>query len=542
MTDERKPNSRQAELNSLPIGNVLVIAPAGCGKTDALAFRASSTLARGAVPTPRKILALTYSNKAKDNLKSRLWKVVGAGWQQRIHVTNFHGLAARVIRAHGSLLGIRPDIALPEKSWRRQRLRDLGIGWKESDAFESALRTAKSGSPDDAEVIRRLRDIGHSDALAFEESLRADGRLDYDDLIRQCSRLLQIEKVARLYQAHFGMVMVDEVQDLSVAQYEMVRGVGGDTVTYAGDPAQGIYSFAGADPVEVFRRIRELSPVEVELNQSYRSAPAVLRAVNALAIEIGSTLLECGEPDRWPDGGHVILVERDNTDDEAQAVISLISELLVDPSTTVAVVARRGTRMDPLRRAADTARIPYQDWSVPTHVPRIVDLLQSHVRQAIGGDCTASEQCLRLETLCRTDVDDSDTDTLDEIAAACDVLRELVDHGRTLEQAVASCRPALDSSVPVAPGLHILTGHLGKGQEFDWVFVVGLENGQVPDFRSETQQQIDEELRVLHVMVSRARVGLVVTFSAQAMTKHGWRATEPSPWLGCLRDAATARR
>lgn len=62
-----------------------------------------------------------------------------------------------------------------------------------------------------------------------------------------------------------------------------------------------------------------------------------------------------------------------------------------------------------------------------------------------------------------------------------------------------------------------------EGQESDWVFVIGLEDGHIPDFRSATDDEVPEELRVLHVIVSRARYGLVVTFSCQTPTKYGWR-------------------
>ncbi|MHB1625989.1 MAG: UvrD-helicase domain-containing protein [Candidatus Dormibacteria bacterium] len=528
------------ELNEQPVRNVLVIAPAGCGKTEALASRALAALKRGDVPSPKKILALTYSNKAKDNLASRLRDVVGAGWQQRIAVMNFHGLATRIIRAHGRLIGIPPDFLLPEDSWRRRRLKELGIGWQNRDDFDSTLRAAKRGLADDDEVMQRLHEWGQPEAIAFEERLREEGRLDYDDLIRQASRLLAISDVARLYQAHFGMVMVDEVQDLSLRQFEMVRGVGGDRVTYAGDPAQGIYFFAGAEPVKVFKRIRGLSPTVIEFNQSYRSAPAVLRAVNALAAEMGSMLLECAEPDKWPDEGQVILLERDDTDAEAEALLVIIQEILRDPVASVAVVGRRATRIDSLRDAAAVSGISFQDWNAPTHVPRVVELLKRNVQQATPGDGTPREQLARLEALCRGEVDDSDVETLDEIAGACDAMGELVEQGGTVEQAVATCRQTVAGDVAVGPGLHVLTGHKGKGQEFDWVIVLGLEDGQVPDFRSKTQEELEEELRVLHVMVSRARIGLVITCTAQSMTKYGWRARDPSRWLHCLREVATS--
>lgn len=72
------------------------------------------------------------------------------------------------------------------------------------------------------------------------------------------------------------------------------------------------------------------------------------------------------------------------------------------------------------------------------------------------------------------------------------------------------------------------------------MFVLGMEDGHIPDFRSATDDDLREELRVLHVIVSRARYGLVVTFSRQTKTRYGWREARPSPWLELLRRVATS--
>ena len=111
--------------------------------------------------------------------------------------------------------------------------------------------------------------------------------------------------------------------------------------------------------------------------------------------------------------------------------------------------------------------------------------------------------------------------------------------GAAVAEAIASCRPSSAPGAPVAPGLHLLTGHKGKGQEFDWGFVIGLEQGHIPDFRNTTEEALAEELRVLHVMVSRARYGVVVTFSRNTPSRSGWWEAAPSLWLSLLRGAAT---
>ena len=136
-------NPEQEHLADLSVGNVLDIAPAGCGKTEAIAGRARAVLLRGDVVAPRTILSLTFSNKAKENLAQRMRTIVGAGWRQRLVVTNFHGLAARVIKAHGRVVGITEGVVFPEESWRRQVRADLGITYKNGDDFEEALRLAR---------------------------------------------------------------------------------------------------------------------------------------------------------------------------------------------------------------------------------------------------------------------------------------------------------------------------------------------------------------------------------------------------------------
>jgi DNA helicase-2/ATP-dependent DNA helicase PcrA len=235
----------------------------------------------------------------------------------------------------------------------------------------------------------------------------------------------------------------------------------------------------------------------------------------------------------------VISLERNDTDEEAAAVLELIATILGDPNVTVGVVGRRGTRSRAIRDVADQAGVPFEDWSTPTHVPGVVELLNRASPEALNIGGTDDEILDILERLCRELVDPADAFTLDELANACDALRHMVSEGVTVAEAIASCRPSPAPGAPVAPGLHLLTGHKGKGQEFDWVFVVGLEQGHIPDFHSETDEAIAEELRVLHVMVSRARYGVVVTHSRYTPTRSGWRETTPSQWLELLQGTAT---
>lgn len=196
-------------------------------------------------------------------------------------------------------------------------------------------------------------------------------------------------------------------------------------------------------------------------------------------------------------------------------------------TVTLGIVGRRSTRANDLREAAERAGVTFEDCSTPMHVPAVVKLLNRCVDEATSASISADDELDKLGDLCRSLVDSADAETLYELAGALDVLRGLVRDGASARNPIRSCRSSTAPGAPVAPGVHVLTGHKGKGQEFDWVFVVGLEDGHIPDFRSETDEAQAEELRILHVMVSRARYGVVLTFARQ----DGWRAATRSPWL-----------
>ncbi|MFJ8932018.1 UvrD-helicase domain-containing protein [Streptomyces sp. NPDC102364] len=529
-------------LAAMAAKDILVVAPAGCGKTQALAQRAARLLNDRVVTAPRKILALTFSNKARDNLSSRLKEILPPAARARVTVTNFHGLAGRLVRAHGDVIGVDPALPFPERG-AYQRLRaaaglDYRTAAAATAAAEKALAQAKTRLQDDDAVMAQVTASGARLAVAYERTLREAQQIDYDDLLRYGARLLADLRVARLYREHFAVVLVDEVQDLSPLQLGMVQAIGAGRTTYAGDPAQGIYSFAGARPATVFAEIRATKPAEVGLDVSYRSSPPVLHAVNQLAAELGATQLRCADPDRWPaDCGVELRVFKDTTA-EAEALLSAVrQDLADDPNRTVGIMVRNFRRLTDTIRALDDADVAYQDWYQPTIVPQIAELMHRNLPEALSASDDRAEQLAALETLCRHQLPPDDAQTLDELSVACEALGGTLDV-RPLQQTLAAFRLHTTSEGPVPPGLHLLTGHAGKGQEFDIGYVIGLEEGGIPDFRSTQGEALAEELRVLHVMASRARHRLVFTRVENRWRTPSWYAPEqPSRWWDLLNEA-----
>jgi DNA helicase-2/ATP-dependent DNA helicase PcrA len=131
----------------------------------------------------------------------------------------------------------------------------------------------------------------------------------------------------------------------------------------------------------------------------------------------------------------------------------------------------------------------------------------------------------------------TDVDTQTEIHSACEQLLELGQPGETISQLMSRIRDTQDPS-PVQAGVHVLNAHVGKGQQFDWVIVMGLEEGHVPSAYSTTKEQVLEELRVLLVMLSRARKGLFLTYAGETRNKYGRIFRQgPTRWWGVMAAA-----
>jgi DNA helicase-2/ATP-dependent DNA helicase PcrA len=520
---------------------VLIDAPAGCGKTQALAERARALVACGAVVAPRQILAVTFSNKAKDNLRSRLREVFGIRYWERVHVTNFHGLARRLILAHGESVGLDRDVGMPMSGWLREARAEVGIGWETSAQVDQHLHEAKSQPRTDEQVMDQLTSVGDELALAYEKHLRNEKRLDYWDLLRYADLILAIDEIAILYRHHFPIVMVDELQDLTPQQLRMVLSVCGQGLTAAGDKAQGIYSFAGAEPEAVYATVRGLEPAVVNFTLSYRAAPRVLEAVNATARLQGANELVCATPDDWPDEGHVLTLVRETRTAEAKALVDWAGGVLKsEPTPSIGVISRRSVRGDEFRAACEASGLDLEVWSDATHNPRIIALLRRNFPRALKESDNPKEQLNALLGMCIEDISPEDIELRDELLNAIATFREQSDLGMTLGESVSRCRVAPPRDAPVAAGLHLLTAHSGKGQQFDWVVALGLEEGKLPDFRATDVPALEEELRVLHVILSRARVGLVLSRSLKESNQYG-RVFDvtPSRWWDPVADQAT---
>ena len=515
-----KPTVAQKRIRDHEALNLLVVAPAGCGKTEALALRIAGLLERGTVAHPCRVLVTTFSNRARDNIRDRLRSHVPFGvMRDRVTISNFHGFSARLVRAHAGVIGLDADLLLPENDWVREQCQSRGLGFQDAGTVQEILRQAKQQPADDAGVQQYILDTGNSWAHEIELQRVQEKRLTYDDLPRLAELILANDVVAELYRSHFSAVIVDEFQDLTPQQLRIVNRIGYGKTTYAGDLAQGIYGFAGAMPEHIDAAVRQECSEVVDFAESHRSSPAVLRMVNSLSGLTGGQELTCADPDSWPGGGLAGGVAFASATQEASWVVKVVRGILERaPNHRVGVIGRLKGRLRFVDQAAEASGLPVHRWEdgvLDTDTAQLVKAMLSRLNLAELARVADPVDFLRdLAGLDQVQEPDTRVNLADALSWCLDRLRD----GLAPEQVRRRIKVGDESTLLNVPGLHLLSGHVGKGQQFDWVVVVGAEEGCIPDFRS---TDIREEARILSVMISRARHGAIVTFSRNVPTNAG---------------------
>jgi len=274
-------------------GAVLIFAGAGSGKTRVLTHRIAYLLEQELAPAHR-ILAVTFTNKAAGELKSRLANLVGPP-ALGLWVGTFHSIGVRMLRRDGVAVGVAPNFVIYDETDQRALVRDV---LRELDLderhFSPGSMLAKIGRAKERclspEAFANSADgqIGLTASSVYREYQRrlgAANALDFDDLIMRSLALLEHPEAGAQWRERFAFVLVDEYQDVNESQYRMVRGLSAASgnICVVGDDDQSIYAFRGADHRIILRFERDFSGAATyRLERNYRSTKPVLAAANAL--------------------------------------------------------------------------------------------------------------------------------------------------------------------------------------------------------------------------------------------------------------------
>ncbi|MCS7272855.1 MAG: UvrD-helicase domain-containing protein [Fimbriimonadales bacterium] len=272
-------------------GPLLVFAGAGSGKTRVITYRIAHLIREHRVP-PRHILAVTFTNKAADELKERLTHLLEGSEVRGLWVGTFHAICARILRESGRAIDIPPNFLVYDEGDQldvvRRVLVDLDIDEKQMNprAIRNAISRAKERLTTPEQYREQASDYFERIVAAvyprYEAYLRAANALDFDDLINKVIELLETQPhVRERYQDQFRYILVDEYQDVNYAQYVLTRLLAEKhrNLCVVGDDDQAIYGFRGAE-VELILRFEQDFPDAkvVKLEQNYRSTQTILDA------------------------------------------------------------------------------------------------------------------------------------------------------------------------------------------------------------------------------------------------------------------------
>ncbi|MDR1634212.1 MAG: ATP-dependent DNA helicase UvrD2 [Bifidobacteriaceae bacterium] len=535
----------QREAATRLTGPVCVLAGAGTGKTRAITHRIAYGVAAG-VYNPASVLAVTFTTRAAGELRERLRLLGARGVQARtFHAaalrqltyflrTEFNRPAPRLVELKAPLvaqaaarLGIEVD---------RAAVRDLAaeIEWSKvqlwtADDYQKLAAQAGRGQPaglDQIAVARLIR--------VYEQVLGEAEAMDFEDVLLAMAGLMdESPAVARQVRSQYRHFVVDEFQDVSPLQHRLLDLWLGERreLCVVGDPAQTIYSFAGASSrflTEFQRRFPDAAVVK--LVRDYRSTPQVVSLANSVLRRAGQLGVELvSQRESGP-----AVTFRSFADDAAEAagVAAQISELVQAGvgADQVAILYRTNGQSEPLENALASAAIPYQvrggeRFFARREVRQALALLRAQAKVEAGEPVLAQVENA-LGSLGWSGDPPSERGAVrarwESLDALANLARGLVDAGvDDLQQVVESILGRADAGhAPAGAGVTLASLHSAKGLEWEAVFLVGVADGLVPISLADRPQDVAEERRLLYVGITRAKRHLQLSY-AKARTVGG---------------------
>jgi len=284
-------NPAQQEAVSHTEGPLLILAGAGSGKTRVLTHRIAFLLERQTLP--EHILAVTFTNKAAQEMKERVRLLVGP-CGERIWISTFHAACVRILREDGSCLGLDRNFVIYDTQDQlivvKEVMRELNLSEKNFTprAILSSISGAKNELLGPKAYVEQAADFW-SEAVAriyplYQSSLVKNSAMDFDDLIMYTVRLFkEFPGILLKYQERFRYILIDEYQDTNHAQYNLVKFLAAKyrNLCVVGDDDQSIYSFRSADVRNILEFERDYPEVKtIKLEQNYRSTQKILAAAN----------------------------------------------------------------------------------------------------------------------------------------------------------------------------------------------------------------------------------------------------------------------
>lgn len=364
-------NAQQKEAVTHLEGPLLVLAGAGSGKTRTITHKIAYLL-RYHDCSAREVLAVTFTNKAADEMKSRVQALCGthAGlpW-----ISTFHSFGVRILRSHARRLGFSSDFAIcdvgDQKNLLKQVMRELHLteGQIALQKVRSIISRCKNHNQEPEDYLKSSRDFDaewiYRIFCSYQKALLKSNAMDFDDLILLTVRLLsEHPEIRNFWASRLRYLLIDEYQDTNSTQYELVKLLSSvhSNITAVGDEDQSIYGFRGADINNILRFETDFPGARtIKLEQNYRSSQTILNAATAV---VSNNLSRKGKV-LWtqrPAGPPITLKVAEHAAAEAEFVAQQIYGHLREGKKPIAVLYRTNFQSRQFEESLRRLQIPYK--------------------------------------------------------------------------------------------------------------------------------------------------------------------------------------
>ena len=605
-------NSKQHEAVLATEGASLVIAGAGSGKTKVLTYKIAYLLKECDVK-PWNILAITFTNKAANEMKERIEALVGDA-SNDLWTGTFHSICTRILRQHIDRLGFEKTFSIfdttDQKHIIKECMKELKVDDKNftDKSFQYEISNAKNEMLEAMEYMKKYGEDHRKGTIAkvymlYQRKLKENNAIDFDDIINFAIKILiENPDVLEYYANKFQYVLVDEYQDTNKAQYTLISILSSKygNITVVGDNDQGIYAFRGADIQNILNFERDFPGTKIiKLEQNYRCTGNILNVAN----EVIRNNPKKYEKTLWTSNGegeHVNFYRANTEYDEAYFIVRKIKELKAEGKYShaeSAVLYRMNTQSRAIEDILRRENVPYkivgghkfydrkeikdivaylrlvQNKTQNVSLQRIInepkrgvgktsldDILAYANNNAISmydviksaadygmnrvfnntrefvelidkfnnlaDELTVSElitkllkesgyvDALKAE---KTKEADNRIANLDEfLNVAIEFEKENVDNSLQNFLESITLSSDLDGLDENEDSVTLMTLHSAKGLEFPNVFLVGMEEGVFPGYRSiGEEKELEEERRLCYVGITRAKENLYLTCAKQ---------------------------
>lgn len=520
-------------------GPVCVIAGAGTGKTRAITHRIAYAAAIG-VMDPHKVLALTFTARAAGEMRTRLRSLgVPSVAARTIHAAALKQLTFFWPQVFG---GRMPDLLTTKSGFLTEAIKRAQLQGELSITSRDLLRDIATEiewakvsqiAPSDylSESLKRtVKPRINPEQLAkvytaYESVKHQERAIDFEDVLLLTTAMVEEEREVReRVQDQYRFFTVDEYQDISPLQQRLINAWLGSRqeLCVVGDPAQTIYSFAGATPVFLNSFTQRFPEAEVvRLTTGYRSTPEIIFTANSILRKgaMGTELVAINDH-----GSKPTINAYNDEQAEIAGIVRDISQLISEgtPAQEIAVLARTNNQLNGLEKALNAAGLPYQVRNTERFFERkeVRDFLKQ-VRTASVIPTEGVSWLDELRTLAQPFLTGG---AIDGIAALLHLARELdSDNGFTPKNLRTYLREVEDrvqqNNPPTMPVTTLATLHAAKGLEWERVFLMGVSDGVLPLENNSTtgdQASIDEERRLFYVGITRAKSDLRLSYRGKA--------------------------